>query len=120
MDLNVYVYTCIVYSFQIFINPSRTTCGWPLIALMYISLLSWRYCFIAYFLGALMSTVWPVDRASPALFLQILDHEQEVTSATGKGHTVIPAFTFYRDRTADEDDKKGKRGLACQPFCFPK
>lgn len=41
--------------------------------------------------------------------LQILDHEQEVCSTTGKSHAVIPAFTFYRDRTGDEDEKQ-KRG----------
>ncbi|XP_078372473.1 androglobin-like isoform X6 [Oculina patagonica] len=42
--------------------------------------------------------------------LQILDHEQEVCSTTGKSHAVIPAFTFFRDRTGDEDEKQGKRG----------
>ena len=41
---------------------------------------------------------------------QILDHEQEVTSATGKGHVVIPAFMFFRDRTGDDDDKHSVRG----------
>ena len=45
-----------------------------------------------------------------ALISQILDHEQEVCSTTGKSHVVIPAFTFYRDRTGDEDEKQGKRG----------
>lgn len=44
------------------------------------------------------------------LISQILDHEQEVCSTTGKSHAVIPAFTFYRDRTGDEDEKQGKRG----------
>lgn len=39
-----------------------------------------------------------------------MDHEQEVFSTTGKSHAVIPAFTFYRDRTGDEDEKQGKRG----------
>lgn len=42
--------------------------------------------------------------------MQILDHEQEVASTTGKAHAVIPAFTFYRDRTGDEEEKHGKRG----------
>ena len=28
----------------------------------------------------------------------------------GKAHAVIPAFTFYRDRTGDEEEKQGKRG----------
>lgn len=44
------------------------------------------------------------------LYLQILDHEQEVSSTTGKAHAVIPAFTFYRDRMGEEDEKQGKRG----------
>ena len=43
-----------------------------------------------------------------ALISQILDHEQEVCSTTGKSHAVIPAFTFYRDRTGDEEEKQGK------------
>ncbi|XP_068698412.1 androglobin-like isoform X1 [Montipora foliosa] len=42
--------------------------------------------------------------------LQILDHEQEIASTTGKSHAVIPAFTFFRDRTGDEDEKQTKRG----------
>ena len=33
-----------------------------------------------------------------------------MASTTGKAHAVIPAFTFYRDRTGDEDEKQGKRG----------
>ena len=31
-------------------------------------------------------------------------------STTGKGHAVIPAFTFFRDRTGDEEEKHTKRG----------
>ena len=50
------------------------------------------------------------------LILQILDHEQEVCSTTGKSHAVIPAFTFYRDRTGDEDEKQGKRGNSTSYF----
>ncbi|XP_048577844.1 androglobin isoform X3 [Nematostella vectensis] len=42
--------------------------------------------------------------------LQILDDEVEVMSTTGKGHAVIPAFIFYRDRTGDEDEVQSKRG----------
>lgn len=33
-----------------------------------------------------------------------------MANTTGKAHAVIPAFTFYRDRTGDEDEKQGKRG----------
>ena len=33
-----------------------------------------------------------------------------MASTTGKAHAVIPAFTFYRDRTGDEEEKHGKRG----------
>ena len=32
-----------------------------------------------------------------------------MVSTTGKAHAVIPAFTFYRDRTGDEEEKHGKR-----------
>ncbi|KAK3749550.1 hypothetical protein QZH41_007283 [Actinostola sp. cb2023] len=42
--------------------------------------------------------------------LQILDHEVEVASSTGKAHAVIPAFIFYRDRNGDEDEKQSRRG----------
>ena len=37
-------------------------------------------------------------------YKQILDNESVVASAEGKGHVVLPAFTFLRDRT--EDDEK--------------
>ena len=43
-------------------------------------------------------------------FVQILDHEVEVASSTGKAHAVIPAFIFYRDRNGDEDEKQSRRG----------
>lgn len=33
-----------------------------------------------------------------------------MASTTGKAHAVIPTFTFYRDRTGDEEEKHGKRG----------
>ncbi|XP_077977911.1 androglobin-like isoform X2 [Glandiceps talaboti] len=37
------------------------------------------------------------------ILLQILDNEVKVTETIGKGHVVIPAFTFLRDREAGED-----------------
>ena len=33
-----------------------------------------------------------------------------MASTTGKAHAVIPASTFYRDRTGDEEEKHAKRG----------
>ncbi|KAJ8026646.1 Androglobin [Holothuria leucospilota] len=37
--------------------------------------------------------------------LQILDHEEEVASTKGKGHAVIPAFKFLRDREPGEEER---------------
>nr|XP_006811496.1 PREDICTED: androglobin-like [Saccoglossus kowalevskii] len=37
------------------------------------------------------------------ILLQVLDNEVEVAKTTGKGHVVIPSFTFLRDRDSGED-----------------
>ncbi|CAH1799230.1 unnamed protein product [Owenia fusiformis] len=34
--------------------------------------------------------------------IQILDHEEEMLSAVGKGHTVLPAFLFLKDYNPDD------------------
>ncbi|PIK43982.1 putative androglobin isoform X22 [Apostichopus japonicus] len=48
--------------------------------------------------------------------LQILDQEQEVASTKGKGHAVIPAFRFLRDREPGEDERRsGSRSSAKGP-----
>ncbi|XP_065057122.1 androglobin-like isoform X2 [Rhopilema esculentum] len=41
--------------------------------------------------------------------LDILDDETVVASATGKGHVVLPAFTFLRDHTDDDEEKASHR-----------
>ena len=38
--------------------------------------------------------------------LQVLDHEEEVVSAVGKGHVVLPSFIFQRDSLAEEVEKR--------------
>uniref|UniRef100_A0A0B7A8R0 Globin n=2 Tax=Arion vulgaris TaxID=1028688 RepID=A0A0B7A8R0_9EUPU len=38
--------------------------------------------------------------------LAVLDNNEEVISAVGKGHVVIPAFTFLRNNTHDDFDTK--------------
>ena len=49
--------------------------------------------------------------------LQILDNEEEVACVLGKGHAVIPAFTFLRDRDPGEDERRsGSR--TCELNCF--
>ena len=52
------------------------------------------------------------------LCIKILDHEKEVISTTGKGHAVIPAFTFFKDRTGDDDEKLSARGMDWIPFSW--
>eukprot|EP00057_Strongylocentrotus_purpuratus_P006163 XP_011660637.1 PREDICTED: androglobin isoform X28 [Strongylocentrotus purpuratus] len=44
--------------------------------------------------------------------LDILDNEESVASTSGKGHAVIPAFTFLRDREPGEDEKRSSRSSA--------
>eukprot|EP00794_Sanderia_malayensis_P000438 gene438-1079_t len=41
--------------------------------------------------------------------LDILDNEIAVASSEGKGHTVIPAFTFLRDHIDDDEEKASHR-----------
>ncbi|XP_022081747.1 androglobin-like [Acanthaster planci] len=38
--------------------------------------------------------------------LQVLDHEEEMVHTTGKGHAVIPAFTFHRDKEPGEEEER--------------
>ena len=41
----------------------------------------------------------------------MLDNEEEVANATGRGHVVIPVHIVRRDRTgAEEDNKHRKKG----------
>ena len=41
--------------------------------------------------------------------LEVLDNEESVASTAGKGHAVIPAFTFLRDREPGEEEKRSSR-----------
>lgn len=42
----------------------------------------------------------------------MLDNEEEIASATGRGHVVIPVHIVRRDRTgAEEDNKHRKKGV---------
>ncbi|XP_038078681.1 androglobin-like isoform X2 [Patiria miniata] len=38
--------------------------------------------------------------------LQVLDHEEVMATTTGKGHAVIPAFTFHRDKEPGEEERR--------------
>lgn len=38
--------------------------------------------------------------------LVVLNNEEEVASTLGKGHAVIPAFTFLKDINPDEEPKR--------------
>jgi len=49
--------------------------------------------------------------------LQVLDHEQEQLSATGKGHVILPAFIFQKDAVADEDSKRSS-SRTCKALSF--
>lgn len=38
--------------------------------------------------------------------LQVLDNEEEIVNATGKGHAVIPAFNFLSNETLSNSRRK--------------
>lgn len=38
--------------------------------------------------------------------LQVLDHDQELVSAIGKGHVVLPSVIFQKDFVAEESEKR--------------
>lgn len=38
--------------------------------------------------------------------LQVLDHEEELVSAVGKGHVVLPSVIFQKDFVAEEADRR--------------
>ena len=49
--------------------------------------------------------------------LQILDHEEEIISAVGKGHVVLPAFVFQKDNAAlSEEENKRSSSRQCKLF----
>ena len=49
--------------------------------------------------------------------LQILDHEEEIISAVGKGHVVLPAFVFQKDNAAlSEEENKRSSSRQCKSF----
>ncbi|XP_070569023.1 androglobin-like isoform X9 [Ptychodera flava] len=48
------------------------------------------------------------------ILLQVLDNEVKVTETTGKGHVVIPAFTFLRDREPGEEAPRRSSSRASQ------
>ena len=55
-----------------------------------------------------------VNTSKPDVYikLQVLDNEQEVLSAVGKGHVVIPACIFQKDPDAAETKRAESR--ACE------
>lgn len=51
------------------------------------------------------------SKADVYVKLSILDHDEEMLSAVGKGHVVLPSFLFLKDITAgssaaEEQDKR--------------
>ncbi len=38
--------------------------------------------------------------------LQVLDHEEELVSAVGKGHVVLPAFVFQKNEKCADEEKR--------------
>ena len=41
--------------------------------------------------------------------IQVLDNEQEVACAMGKGHVVLPAFIFLKDVNPDDSTTETRR-----------
>ena len=46
------------------------------------------------------------SKADVHIKLSVLNNEEEVASTIGKGHAVIPAFTFLKDINPDEENKR--------------
>ena len=50
--------------------------------------------------------------------LQILDHEEEIVSAVGKGHVVLSSFIFLKDFNASEDVEKRPSSRGCESVAW--
>ena len=50
------------------------------------------------------------SKADVYIKLQILDHEEEIISAVGKGHVVLPAFVFQKDNTGIVEEESKRSG----------
>ena len=46
------------------------------------------------------------SKSDVSIKLVVLNNEEEVASTLGKGHAVIPAFTFLKDINPEEDAKR--------------
>lgn len=46
------------------------------------------------------------SKSDVSIKLVVLNNEEEVASTLGKGHAVIPAFTFLKDINPDEEVKR--------------
>ncbi|KAF7669564.1 hypothetical protein LDENG_00174000 [Lucifuga dentata] len=56
----------------------------------------------------LLATVqFQTSKPDVLIQLSILDHEKEVASKTGKGHVVIPVFTFQSNKAEESQSKNG-------------
>ena len=53
------------------------------------------------------------SKADVHIKLVVLNNEEEVASTRGKGHAVIPAFTFLKDINPDEEPKRST-SRACE------
>lgn len=47
-----------------------------------------------------MSTSWPDVQVK----LSVIENDEEVLSAEGKGHVVLPSFIFHRDPASVDDE----------------
>ncbi|XP_071801000.1 androglobin-like isoform X5 [Asterias amurensis] len=52
------------------------------------------------------SVQFGTSKSDVYISLQVLDHEEELASTAGKGHAVIPAFTFLRDKEPGEEERR--------------
>lgn len=60
-----------------------------------------------------------INTSKPDVYikLQILDHEEELVSAIGKGHVVLPSFIFLRDNNGDESERRPS-SRSCEYILF--
>ena len=65
----------------------------------------------------LVSLQMMTSKADVYIKLQILDHEEEIISAVGKGHVVLPAFVFQKDNAVpSEEENKRSSSRQCKSF----
>lgn len=73
-----------------------------------------RYVVKVYEDNHLVSLQLNTSKSDVYIKLQILDHEEELVSAVGKGHVVLSSFIFLKDFNPSEDTEKRPSSRGCK------